>query len=417
MTFRRTLAAALVTVPFITCHPTREIHPRYPASETKKSWCLTFTPAANSIDRSGYDEHSNIVVFNYEVESAVHVPEVVVWDDNDEVVTSNPIILRLPPKMASNYVTGNLHPTAEPTITTTMTSLITQTVTVTVPAPTHSPSGIPVTPPRVNSTELFGVSYTPYRADHGCKSQEDIDDDIDKIAGQYSVIRVYGTDCDQVAMMYKTAKKTGMKLFLGIWDPSTVEDEAHKTISGINGDWNMVHTVSVGNELVNNGQASPSLIINAMRSARSMLRAAGYQGPVVTVDTFMAVQAHPELCDASDYCAMNAHPFFDSTTTASYAGRWLVKTIDRVKSVLSTSKRVIITETGWPTKGLTNGVAVPGLANQKMALDSIQEAFAASPGDIILLSAFNDLWKTKAASTFDADQFWGINGAVANCDL
>ncbi|OAA81918.1 Glycoside hydrolase, superfamily [Akanthomyces lecanii RCEF 1005] len=392
MAFGRTLIAALAAAPLIACFPA----------------------PTGGFESSDVISHGKIVVFDSKVESAVYVPEVVVWDEKNEVTTSTQTVLHLPLSMASDYAAGNMISSSEPTVTTTMTSFSTQTVTV--PAPTHSASTSYLPSSSANSTELFGVSYAPYRADHGCKTQEDVNDDVEQMAGKYSVIRVYGTDCDQVPMMYKAAKKTGMKLFLGIWEPSAVQDEANKIIAGVNGDWDMVHTVSVGNELVNSGQASPRDIVAAVQSARSILRAAGYQGPVVTVDTFMAVQAHPELCDASDYCAMNAHPFFDSTTTASHAGRWLINTIARVKTALSNSKRIVITETGWPTEGLANGLAVPGLANQKMALDSIQKAFTTTPGDIILFSAFNDLWKVKAASTFNADQFWGINGAVAKCD-
>lgn len=348
------------------------------------------------------------------------MPEVVVWDENDEVTTATESVLHLPLSMASDYAAGKVHMTSEPTVTTTMTSFSTETVTVPATrtaAASSIASSIASSAASGNSSELFGVSYAPYRADHACKSQQDVNDDMEEMAGKYSLIRVYGTDCDQVPMMYKAAKAKGMKLFLGIWEPSAVKDEANKIIAGINGDWGMVHTVSVGNELVNNGQASAADIVAAVKSARSILRAAGYNGPVVTVDTFMAVQAHPELCDESDYCAMNAHPFFDSTTTASHAGRWLVDTIECVKAALSTSKRIVITETGWPTKGMANGLAVPGMAHQKLALDSIHKEFASTPGDIILFSAFNDLWKTKTASTFDADQFWGINGAVAKSDL
>ncbi|KAJ6788915.1 hypothetical protein PWT90_00126 [Aphanocladium album] len=387
MAFGRALFAALAVTPLVACHPA----------------------PIDQIEPRSEGPHGKIVVFDSKVEAAVYIPEVVVWDEKDEVTTSTQTVLHLPLSMASEYVAGNLHLSSEPTVTATMTSFSTKTVTV--PAPTHTTSA------SGNSTELFGVSYAPYRANGDCKKQADIDDDMDDMAGKYSVIRVYGTDCDQVPMMYKAAKKKNMKLFLGIWQPSDVQNEANKIIAGINGHWDMVHTVSVGNELVNNNQATPSEIISAVKSARSILRAAGYQGPVVTVDTFMAVQAHPELCEASDYCAMNAHPFFDSTMTASQAGRWLVDTIARVKSVLPTSKRILVTETGWPTKGVANGLAVPGLENQKMALESIQKAFAATPGDIILFSAFNDLWKAKAAATFDADQFWGINGAIAKCDL
>ncbi|KAG5942605.1 hypothetical protein E4U59_000993 [Claviceps monticola] len=161
------------------------------------------------------------------------------------------------------------------------------------------------------ASRRFGVSYTPYRADQGCKSQGDIDNDFKRMAGSYFIIRIYGTDCNQVSMVYSAAKAHGMKLFLGIWNPSSLQEEANKIIAAINGDWDVVDTVSIGNELVNNGKASPPELMSFVSQARSVLRAAGYDGPVVAVDTFTAVLAHPKLCDESDYCTIN--PMLSST--------------------------------------------------------------------------------------------------------
>ena len=42
---------------------------------------------------------------------------------------------------------------------------------------------------------------------------------------------------------------------------------------------------SVGNELVNTGKASASQVVAAIASAKTTLKAAGYDGPVATVDT------------------------------------------------------------------------------------------------------------------------------------
>jgi exo-beta-1,3-glucanase (GH17 family) len=279
--------------------------------------------------------------------------------------------------------------------------------------PSHGPKKGPSPP----TTLQPGISYTAYRADHGCKSASDIKDDFEDINGLYSVVRIYGTDCDQVPHVYAAAKPQGIKLFLGIWDINDVDNEADKIISAINGDWDMVHTVSVGNELVNNGQASTGQVVGAVNQARTLLRAAGYPGPVVAVDTFIATEANPDLCNESDYCAVNAHAFFDSTISADEAGKWLQSTVQRIKSVIaSPHQRIVITETGWPTNGVSNGLAVPGISEQKAALDSIKEAFADNPGDIVLFSAFNDMWKTESMATFNADQWWGINGATSRCD-
>lgn len=239
-------------------------------------------------------------------------------------------------------------------------------------------------------------------------------DDFSRLKGSYSLVRIYGTDCDQIVNTYKAAKSIGVKLFLGIWDINQVQAEAQKIIAGLNGDWSIVHTISVGNELVNSGQASPQKVVGAINQARKILRAAGYQGPVVTVDTFIAAGANPELCAASDYCAVNAHAFFDSTISAPQAGKWLFNTVANLRS--KTGKKVVVTESGWPTSGMSNGLAVPGLKQQQQALGSIKQAFSSNPGDLILFSAFNDPWKVRDPGTFNAEQFYGIDGAVSNSD-
>ncbi|KAF7562123.1 hypothetical protein G7046_g2005 [Stylonectria norvegica] len=300
----------------------------------------------------------------------------------------------------------------EPTTTITMTrhSTLTHQVAIATATATGTASS-------GNSTlGLPGVCYAPYRADHDCKTPAQIDDDFSRITGAYSFVRVYGTDCGQVPAVYAAAKARSLKLFLGIWDLGAVQAEADLIIAGIAGDWDIVHTVSVGNELVNSGQASPAAVVAAIKQARTILRAAGYLGPVVTVDTFVAAGTHPELCEASDYCAVNAHAFFDSTISAGQAGTWLANTVANLKKTVAGSKSVVVTESGWPTEGLTNGLAVPGLSQQQAALDSIKQAFAASLGDVVLFSAFNDPWKANTAATFDADQYWGIGGAVSNSD-
>ncbi|KAF4121610.1 Glycosyl hydrolases family 17 [Geosmithia morbida] len=262
------------------------------------------------------------------------------------------------------------------------------------------------------SVNQFGVSYSPYRADGNCKSQAEVVDDISRLKGKYGLLRAYGTDCGQVPKIKNAAKTIGAKVMLGIYDINQVDAEAALIVAGVAGDWARVHSVSVGNELVNNGQASTAQVKAAVVAARKKLRAAGFRGPVVAVDTFIATKSNPELCECSDFCAVNAHPYFDSTMTADQAGTWLRREVKAVKAALSRDMRVMITETGWPTVGATNGKAVPGRANQEKAIQSIRAAFADSLAEIVLFTAFDDLWKKDAPN----DQHWGIDGAVSACD-
>ncbi|WQF85145.1 Putative glycoside hydrolase superfamily [Colletotrichum destructivum] len=277
-----------------------------------------------------------------------------------------------------------------------------------------SPSPIPSSYSTQNTT-LHGIAYAPYTAAGQCKTAEQIDADFTELKGKYSVVRTYGTDCNQVANALSAAKNAGVKLFLGIFDISSIPTQVATIVSAVGSDWSLIDTVSVGNELVNNGKATAQQMVTAVGQTRQLLRTAGYTGPIVTVDTFVAVLANPSLCDVSDYCAMNIHPFFDSSTAAKDAGAFITRMVGEVQAKLSNrSKRVVCTETGWPWKGNANGAAVPGLEQQKLAVDSIKKAYASHPSDVILFSAFNDLWKHAEAATFNAEQYWGIGALYSD---
>jgi exo-beta-1,3-glucanase (GH17 family) len=109
----------------------------------------------------------------------------------------------------------------------------------------------------------------------------------------------------------------------------------------VNGDWSKVITVSVGNEVVNDGTADVSTVVSTTSSVRAQLRTAGYQGPVVAVDTFIAILNNPGLCAASDYIAANAHPYFDGGVAAAGAGEWVSEQSSKLSALCG--KSVLIT--------------------------------------------------------------------------
>lgn len=247
-----------------------------------------------------------------------------------------------------------------------------------------------------------GITYSPYNADGTCKSALDVATDIGLLSS-YEIIRLYGVDCSQVENVL-AAMTDDQKLFAGIYFMNDISGGVATLAAAVkaNGGWSRVSTVSIGNELVNNGEATPDQIKSYVAEGRSALTAAGYTGPVVSVDTFIAVINNPDLCDYSDYMAVNAHAFFDGYVTADQAGDWVLLQIERVATTCS-SKSVFITETGWPTRGDNNGVAVPSTDNQKAALASISEKCG---DDVTFFNAYNDLWKADGA--YNAEKYWGI---------
>ncbi|KAJ5169651.1 Glycoside hydrolase superfamily [Penicillium coprophilum] len=271
------------------------------------------------------------------------------------------------------------------------------------------------TPPPQQSHAQFGISYSPYKADRTCKNQEEVNRDLDRIA-EYSFIRIYGTDCDQTRTVSNAARRHNMRVFAGVYDLTDFPGSLSAFSDAITGpdgkkDWSIFHTIAVGNELVNAGTSSASDVATAVQKARSVLRAQGYNGPVVTVDTFSVLLDHPELCQVSDYCAANCHAFFDSTQRPASAGAYALEQARSI-SARAGGKRTMITESGWPHAGDANGGAIPSVENQQLAIASLRRSFDHRREDLVLFTAFDDLWKSDTSLTFNAEKFWGIHGAL-----
>lgn len=315
---------------------------------------------------------------------------------------------------------------------------------------------------------LPGITYAPYDLT-GCRSPANITSDFATIAQTrlYSSVRIYGVDCSQVLHTLRAASSVSsppLKLFLGIYSLSDLSSQLTTLIKDVqtfaltenipvDEVWtNMIDTISVGNELVNNGQATPAQVLAAVRTVREVLRREGYFGPVVTVDTFVAVLNHPELCSSSDvdYCAVNVHPFFDAHTEAERAGEFVRRQVMNLREVIANpktqaqaqaqaqgtdpnqgtdinqgggerrKKRVVVTETGWPKQGNANYRAIPGRWEQQRAVEGVMKAwregsqrgFVGDDGgdfEMYLFTAFDDEWKKADQGTFYAEQFWGIH--------
>ncbi|KAF2665246.1 glycoside hydrolase [Microthyrium microscopicum] len=265
----------------------------------------------------------------------------------------------------------------------------------------------------------YGISWTPFNGDEGvttCKPQEQANDEFRKIAAQHFIsIRVYGTTCNQIEVAMKAAQQAGVQLMLGIFELNNAAADTRELVrqveaSGVG--WGIVHTITVGNEDVEKGSSAGD-VINAVGAARSVLRPSGFQGAVVHVETQGAILAHPELCSeaAGDYIAANIHPFFSSGTPALMAGRFVAQQVGALRACSRAhgrkrrDHRVVVTETGWPTGGNPNGLALPGRLHQFAAIASIKMHM---PNDVYLYSAFNNRWLKNNGGTFNAEHFWGI---------
>lgn len=170
------------------------------------------------------------------------------------------------------------------------------------------------------------------------------------------------------------------------------------------GNWDIFGLVSVENERVNAKAMTASDAQSTIEQARKALRQAGYNGPVGAVETAPAVIDNPGVCTTSDVVMVNIHAWFDPNTKAADAGKFVKSEIARVKKACG-GKHVVVTESGWPHQGDNHDQAVASPEAQKAAISSIRAEFSS---DLFLFNAFDTLWKSDDASTFNAEKYWGV---------
>jgi exo-beta-1,3-glucanase (GH17 family) len=69
-------------------------------------------------------------------------------------------------------------------------------------------------------------------------------------------------------------------------------------------------------------------------------------------------------------------------------------------------KKVIITETGWPSEGESLGAAVPGYENALKYFINAQTWSQTEGIEMFYFAAFDESWKVDAEGTVGA--FWGL---------
>ncbi|KAK6363004.1 hypothetical protein TWF730_000453 [Orbilia blumenaviensis] len=270
-----------------------------------------------------------------------------------------------------------------------------------------------------------GIVYSVYHDSGKCKDRETTRSEIKKVLDSgngYNWLRIYGTDCDQVANVMGAAYDGGVKVMLGIYnlnDDAGFQKELDAIIAGVKAankeykreenDWSGVAFVSVGNEVVNNnaGEAeawvAKSLKYAAL--ARSALKEAGYTGDVGNAEVWFWYKKFPALCGEDKLVMLNLHPFFDQNCDVASSGTFMKEKLAEIQEACGSNHKVIIAETGWPNSGNKLNKAVPGKAEQAQFLKLAAENL----DDYVLLSAYDEGWKTENSSA-EVEKHWGILG-------
>jgi exo-beta-1,3-glucanase (GH17 family) len=276
------------------------------------------------------------------------------------------------------------------------------------PKPSTSPKPVPAGLGAKNG-DLWAMTYTPFRSDGFCKTKAEVDADVAKIkSAGFEALRIYSTDCDTLPNVGAAARENGLRLIIGIFigrkgcdnnDPSVATQiEALKKWS----EWDLVDLCVVGNEALFNDFCTVGELTALISHTKSELGSVGYTGPFTTTDVISAYQNKDvsSICSLIDVLTVNAHAYFNFETTPEKAGDFVKGQIDLAAGICG--KPAYCMETGWPTAGVCNGAACPGVAEQRAALASIREVVGPK---VTFFSFHDDNWKEPGAC--GCERSWG----------
>jgi exo-beta-1,3-glucanase (GH17 family) len=199
----------------------------------------------------------------------------------------------------------------------------------------------------------------------------------------------------------RIAHELGLKTMVGIGIGDKEENNEEEMVNGIEvARAGHADILAVGNEVLLRGDVSEEDLLAFIQRAKT--EAPGV--PVGYVDAYFLFEKHPQLVEACDVILINCYPFWEYCG-AEYAHHYMREMYLKIERI-ARGKKVIISETGWPTEGSPYGSAQPGYDN---ALNYFLNAYqwAEETGvEIFYFSSFDETWKTGDEG--DVGAYWGL---------
>lgn len=205
----------------------------------------------------------------------------------------------------------------------------------------------------------------------------------------------------------KVAKELGMKTLVGAW-LGTDEEKNRQELDGLISlaKAGLVDVAAVGNEVLYREEMSLEQLIGHINEVKAAVPGL----PVGYVDAYYEFVERPELTEACDLILCNCYPYWEGTPFDYSLDH--MRHMYQLAVEAGRGKRVIITETGWPSQGEGLGGARPSYQNamqyflktQLWALENDIESF--------YFSSFDESW--KVGDEGDVGAYWGVWDSKGN---
>ncbi len=198
------------------------------------------------------------------------------------------------------------------------------------------------------------------------------------------------------------AKEFGIKTLVGGWlgkDPEINKREIDGLIDLAKKGF--VDIAAVGNEVLYREDLTKQELIDFIQYVRREIPS---EIPVGYVDAYYEFTANPDISEICDVILCNCYPFWEG---CSFDYSLLhMKSMYYEALAAGKGKKVIITETGWPSKGESLHAAVPSHENARIYFINTQLWAKASDIESFYFASFDESWKVGPEGEVGA--YWGI---------
>jgi len=200
----------------------------------------------------------------------------------------------------------------------------------------------------------------------------------------------------------KIAKEYGIKTLVGAWlgdDPEINEREVEGLIKLANEGF--VDIAAVGNEVMYRKDLTEDELLDFMRQVKEAIPA---NIPMGYVDAYYEFSVRPRITEACDVILANCYPYWESCPmeySLVHMKQMFGQALDAARG-----KKVIITETGWPSEGTNLNNAYPSSENAMQYFINAQVWSAKEDIEMFYFSSFDESWKVGPEG--DVGAYWGL---------
>ena len=251
--------------------------------------------------------------------------------------------------------------------------------------------------------KMHGICFSPYEGTQEPGdpiSETQVRRKLELLVPHTEWIRVFS--CTQGnEIIPNLAKEYGFKTLVGAW----LGEEADKNEEELQGlialaSAGYVDVAAVGNEVMYREELEEEELIEYILRAKQSLKGI----PVGYVDAYYEFTNRPKITEVCDVILANCYPYWEACHI-DYSLLYMKQMYYQAVQAAS-GKRVIITETGWPSSGDALGAAEPGYENALKYFINAQ-AWSQQEGiEMFYFSAFDEDWKVGAEGSVGA--FWGL---------